>query len=277
MNPGERFSPRWPGAGGQFLKAMKGNIRVRLSPGLKEMMKRQLKCTDEDIERVIRHGITDAEDVFDAILATQQKALTPPPEMTMLPEFQGFPKIPRLKGRTETVITEKIDGTNAHILITQEDQILAGSRHRWLLPGQSDNVGFRAWVEEHHDELLQLGPGHHFGEWWGQKIQRTYGLDHRKFSLFNVRRWTTVGGCTEGFKKPRCQAPACCDVVPILDIQLGFNTLRIQGSLDLLGTTGSSAAPGFMRPEGVVVYHTAGKCMFKLTLDGDQPKGTTNG
>ena len=59
------------------------------------------------------------------------------------PEFQKFPKIPRLN--RGIIITEKIDGTNAQILITEDGQIFPGSRKRWLQQtGRGDNYGFRA-------------------------------------------------------------------------------------------------------------------------------------
>jgi hypothetical protein len=57
--------------------------------------------------------------------------------------------------------------------------------------------------EEHRDDLLTLGPGRHFGEWWGAGIQRRYGLTEKRFSLFNVTRWGEA-------------RPACCHVVPTL-------------------------------------------------------------
>src|SRR4051812_22881421 len=121
-------------------------------------------------------------------------------------EFEAFPKMPRLS--REMVITEKIDGTNAQVFITPVDilgaqtcnvpwiatigglAIAAGSRTRWLAPtGQGDNFGFAAWVQANVEELITLGPGRHFGEWWGKGIQRGYGLAEKKFSLFNVGRW----------------------------------------------------------------------------------------
>jgi hypothetical protein len=79
-------------------------------------------------------------------------------------EFMGFPKMGRLS--RECWVTEKIDGTNAQIYITDDGQMLIGSRTRWITP-ESDNFGFARWATEHKDELLQLGPGRHFGEWWG--------------------------------------------------------------------------------------------------------------
>jgi hypothetical protein len=37
---------------------------------------------------------------------------------------------------------------------------------------------------------------------------------------------------------------------------------------------GSYAAPGFMKPEGIVVYHVAASVGFKKTIDNDHiPKG----
>ena len=33
---------------------------------------------------------------------------------------------------------------------------------------------------------------------------------------------------------------------------------------------GSLAAPGFMKPEGVVIYHTAANIMFKKTFKNDE-------
>ena len=44
-------------------------------------------------------------------------------------------------------------------------------------------------------------------------------------------------------------------------------------ALDELREYGSLAAPGFMRPEGIVIFHTAGSVGFKRTLEKDnQPK-----
>jgi hypothetical protein len=43
-----------------------------------------------------------------------------------MPEFAGFPKISRLS--RDCIITEKIDGTNAQILITEDNQMFIGYR-----------------------------------------------------------------------------------------------------------------------------------------------------
>ena len=171
----------------------------------------------------------------------------------MTEDFQPFPKMARL--HREVLVTEKIDGTNAQLLVTEGGEVLAGSRSRWITP-QDDNFGFAAWTAKNADELRSLGPGRHFGEWWGSGIQRRYGLENKRFSLFNVARWGS-------------ERPACCDVVPVLYRGV-FDTSEVEACLDQLRTSGSVAAPGFMKPEGVVVFHIAGNVGFKRTLERDE-------
>lgn len=174
--------------------------------------------------------------------------------------FEEFPKIPRLK--RECVITEKIDGTNAQVVITEDGEIGACSRTRVITPGKdTDNFGFAAWVQDNREELLKMGPGRHFGEWYGAGIQRTYGLTERRFALFNTARWNP--------QNPN--KPACCEVVPILFVgALGDADQALQD----LEKNGSKAVPGFMRPEGVVVYHAASRNLFKAVIENDDvPKG----
>lgn len=194
-------------------------------------------------------------------------------------EFIEFPKMARLS--RECLVTEKIDGTNAQIYITDDGQMLVGSRTRWITP-ESDNHGFARWAMEHRDELLQLGPGRHFGEWWGSGIQRGYGLQkgEKRFSLFNVTRWCLAGETPQRIltADPRIEKyqdvlPACCHLVPVLR-QGAFDTRMCDEALNELREKGSLAAPGYMKPEGIVVFHIAGNVGFKKTLDKDDaPKG----
>ena len=168
-------------------------------------------------------------------------------------EFNEFPKIPRWS--RDIIITEKLDGTNASIYIGSNGEFYTGSRTRWITP-DNDNAGFSAWAHENKEELLQLGEGHHFGEWWGYKVQRQYGLTDRRFSLFNVSKWNTSN------------IPKCCNVVPTLYV--GDNTeAAIDDVLFLLEDVGSIAAKGFMNPEGIVIYHTAAQVAFKKLLHKD--------
>ena len=179
-------------------------------------------------------------------------------------EFQAFTKIARLS--REVVVTEKIDGTNGLIAIGENGEFQVGSRSRWITPEKSnDNAGFARWAYDHKDELMTLGVGFHYGEWWGQGIQRGYGLKEKRFSLFNTARWSDDS-----------LRPACCGVVPVLYVGM-FDTAKIQDILNWLETYGSVAARGFMKPEGVVIYHTAGNLYFKKTIEGDEsPKSLLN-
>lgn len=189
-------------------------------------------------------------------------------------DFQDFPKMARLS--RDVIVTEKIDGTNAQIFISEDGSVLAGSRTRWITP-DDDNFGFAAWVESHCDELLGLGPGRHFGEWWGSGIQRGYGLIEKRFSLFNATRWAAHDQPLLSIQSqdPRAlpkwqeRPPKCCGVVPVL-IQGPFRTDAIDTCIQLLRDRGSYAAPGFMKPEGVVVFHMAGNVGFKKTLEKDE-------
>lgn len=194
-------------------------------------------------------------------------------------EFTPFPKIARFS--REVIVTEKIDGTNAQVFIRQlgADEVMptdtpivavrgdlliyAGSRTRWITP-TDDNFNFAAWVRDHADELVKLGPGSHFGEWWGSGIQRRYGLNRRRFSLFNVSRWSDD-----------TTRPACCHVVP--ELWRGcLDEFSAEAQISALSDHGSFAAPGFDKPEGIVVFHVASGQLFKKTVDKDhEPKGKT--
>ena len=201
-------------------------------------------------------------------------------------EFQKFPKIPRYS--RECVITEKIDGTNAQIRIepiikhtNMENDfrsmewaviesgdflygVVPASRNRWISP-KKDNYGFARWVSDNSKELLKLGIGSHYGEWWGSGIQRNYGMDNRIFSLFDVNRWSD-----ESIR------PSCCGVVPVM-FEGMFETSLINIAMDTLTSKGSVASPGFMNPEGIVIFHKQSSLLFKKTCkDDEKPKNSTD-
>ena len=167
--------------------------------------------------------------------------------------FIEFQKIPRYS--RDAIVTEKIDGTNGCICIGEGGEFRVGSRTRWITE-KDDNFGFAAWALENKSDLLNLGPGRHFGEWWGRGIQRGYGLTERRFSLFNTSRWNDE------------TKPACCNVVPILAVGKDIGE-AIKDGLGRLLADGSVAAPGFMKPEGVIAYHVAGNLFFKKTIEKD--------
>lgn len=176
--------------------------------------------------------------------------------------FHPYPKVARWN--KDIIITEKLDGTNASIYIPEDGgPILAGSRNRWITP-DDDNFGFAAWVHHRREELRAvLGPGRHFGEWFGRGIQRGYGLKGRLFYLFNVSRWK---GNQSLFNVPSL------GVVPTL--YEGPNSEdAVDNSLNQLRVNGSQAVPHYDNPEGIVIFHTGSNTCYKITLDGDGHKG----
>lgn len=195
-------------------------------------------------------------------------------------EFVGFGKIPRLS--RNCVVTEKIDGTNALVFITEDGDMMIGSRNRWITPAD-DNYGFARWCEGNREELLKLGPGRHWGEWWGAGIQRGYGLKggDKRFSLFNTARFCLHGTEPQVITSfdpniaPKIQIvlPPCVGLVPVL-WSGEFNTEAVYTEIERLKALGSAAVPGYMDPEGIIVYHVAGNLYFKKTIKKDEePKG----
>ncbi len=164
-------------------------------------------------------------------------------------EFKAWPKITRLENRRQPIFTEKIDGTNACIVIGEDGEFACQSRTRFITP-ESDNFGFASWAYSHKDELLHLGPGYHYGEWWGLGIQRGYNQTEKRFSLFNSRRW--------GKHNPN--TPSCVSVVPILP------TNGVADTIEYLKTNGSVVAPGFLNVEGAIMYEPDTDTCFKIII-----------
>lgn len=168
--------------------------------------------------------------------------------------FESFQKISRANKSYGCVITEKIDGTNAQIVIEGGEIVGVGSRNRWIAPGKAtDNMGFASWVQDHETELLALGDGSHFGEWYGLGIQRGYGLTEKRFALFNATRWAD-------------ERPACCGIVPVLYTG-EVSRLVVAGVMHGLQHGGSHAVPGFMDPEGIVIYLPGSRTLLKETYE----------
>lgn len=172
--------------------------------------------------------------------------------------FKAFPKIPRIENE-KYHFTEKIDGTNACIIIlpyAEEDEtqrvfidngmtIRCQSRTRLITP-EEDNFGFARWVYENGTELTSLGLGYHYGEWWGKGIQRGYNMEEKVFSLFLYEHELPT---------PLVRR------VPKLDVN------SIEEAKKFLLTNGSVAAPGWTKPEGAVMYCEQTKQHYKIIID----------
>lgn len=194
-------------------------------------------------------------------------------------KFPKFPKIPRWD--SEVVLTEKIDGENGLVaikgsndfwpngrtwpprtcMLSNGTEVAAGSRKRWLNP-ESDHFGFAQWVWDNADELSTMGPGLHYGEWYGKGIQRSYNLPERRFMLFNVAKWADDE-----------LRPKCCEVATVIARcqASDLNDMLLMAVETMIGH-GSAHVPGYNRPEGIVLYHTNGHNLYKVVFDGDSGK-----
>jgi hypothetical protein len=200
-------------------------------------------------------------------------------------EFIEWPKTKRLF--RDVTVTEKLDGTNSAIHISRVPQmgasefpdeslfvvgddmvyaVTAQSRRRIITPGKTtDNYGFAGWVYDNAADLVHiLGEGLHFGEWWGRGIQRGYEVPGRSFSLFNTERYADIHEHVGEYD----DVPVTVGPVPVL-YSGTFAEVAICQALTDLGDYGSVAAPGFMNPEGVCVYHSQSRTVYKVTLDNN--------
>lgn len=157
--------------------------------------------------------------------------------------FKPWPKTPRIENVTYH-FTEKLDGTNA-CLIIQDGELYCQSRNKLITP-EDDNYGFARWAYSHKEELVHnLYPGYWYGEWWGLGIQRGYDQTEKRFSLF----WY-----------PGTLETDLVSLVPTLKVA------TLEEARNLLITEGSQAAPGFMNPEGVVLYEPTTRQRFKSII-----------
>jgi hypothetical protein len=186
--------------------------------------------------------------------------------------------------KERAIVTEKLDGSNSAIRIRPFDYdsdktqavdacvevddslytIWAQSRKRFLQIGKAnDNFGFASWVFVNSEELIRvLGPGDHFGEWWGQGIQRGYGLSEKRFSLFNAPRWVELIKPTEA----TTEIPNLYTVPMLYAGQ--FYDLNVNEIRQDLIDNGSKAMPGF-KSEGMVVYLREVNASYKVLLEND--------
>lgn len=212
-------------------------------------------------------------------------------------EFRAWPKTPRLN--RDMIVTEKIDGTNAAVIVHKLDGldgfafdpllhlngeavthdgvskhvmvgddrflVAAQSRKRIISPGKTtDNAGFARWVRDNAQGLAEtLGEGYHYGEWWGaQNARKALDQGEQRLSLFNVNRYADAD----------LSAVPGLDTVPVL-YEGPFSQDRVQLIVQELREFGSKAHPG-VPAEGVIVFHKAAGHVYKVLCENDElPKG----
>lgn len=173
----------------------------------------------------------------------------------MTVEFKAWPKIGR-ENPFKVTITEKMNGTNACVIIQDNEVVGAQSRKR-LITTDDDNYGFAQWVKDNNDDLLELGDGYHYGEWAGLGIQKNpHDLEDKYLFLFNTFRWNAGNP----------NRPKCCRVVPIL-----FVGMLEPGMIDSILRKLADDAKFGTTQEGIVVYYHAFRGYTKHTIIA--PKG----
>ncbi len=184
-------------------------------------------------------------------------------------EFRMFPKVKRATAFNplEVTITEKIDGTNACIIVEGGEVIGAQSRKTLLAhnnTGQftihNDNMGFAHWVGVNKESLAALGDGHHYGEWAGPKVQSNpHNLTTKKFFLFNTHLWSE-------------DRPPCCEVVSTLCKEAVYSEGLVTMSMSQLKENASEAG---YKPEGIMLYFHAFDTYLKVTYNNPEGKWVT--
>ena len=174
-------------------------------------------------------------------------------------EFKKWDKINRLKDNMIT-ITEKINGTNACVII--EDGKVVGCQSRNRLVKVGDHFGFPAWVEDNAEEIVSLGDGYHYGEWAGPGIQKNlHKLEKKTFFLFRPEYMLM---------------PGCISVVPIL-YQGPYSEAEIKRIMFVLkpydaGAQVDALSGKYVYAEGIVVYFHDMRQSMKLTFENQEGK-----
>ncbi len=157
----------------------------------------------------------------------------------MIPH-KPFPKIPRIENVTFEV-TEKLDGTNGVVQVTDSLEVLVGSRNRWL-DKHNDNHGFFNWVMEREDIFKGFGQGIYRGEFIGKGIQRTYGLLDKHFYLFDLSLEEKTSWAPDGSN---------IHIVPYLG---WISLFEIEDIINYTGEHLTSEINRIYKSEGVMLY-----------------------
>ena len=160
----------------------------------------------------------------------------------------------------DVTISEKIDGTNAQVFVVAEDRGrrqpgrgLGGSlrKRTTSVSRRGSPIMLTSCASSAQDVIS--------AEWYGRGIQRRYGLQDRRFALFN--------SCTDGPRSARRAAA----IVPVLTTRtMGADV--VSECLETLRSGGSLARSGFHAPGGIVIYHHASGGMFRCCRTTNCPR-----
>ena len=199
-------------------------------------------------------------------------------------EYPKYPSIERFEN-IYSVISEKVDGTNGlmeiHEVFPKPDSdvthvVTFGSRNKWI-DVHSDNAGFANFFTPHIDKIVRVPeilkanavneldnrnkacnmPIRIYGEWFGQSIQRTYGLKQKLFMPFHTL-----------LAKALIEAGVPNIIEPFIFYTGKFDKSISDGFMDTLKTHGSCVVPGYFQAEGIVVYFPTYNFCLKDTFEG---------
>lgn len=190
--------------------------------------------------------------------------------------FIKWPSTPRF--HKYLTITEKINGTNACIRIL-DGKLTTQSRKRLITP-DDDNFGFARWAYDNAGALTDvLGYGVHFGEWFGEGIQKNpLGIEGKRFAHFSPWKFNDA-------EKERIENSGLVEFVPILfegqadewTIPHTIEMLRVYGSrVEGAKSTEVEVFPGpdgtytkANAAEGVIVWQKETQQKYKILLEND--------
>jgi hypothetical protein len=203
----------------------------------------------------------------------------------MLDSFKEFSKMQRLEKAT-ILITQKLHGTNASVWITAINPVMVvpenfkpfvttdgefvvrPAKRTSFIDLENDNFGFAKFVAKNKDALARcLGPGTWFGEWVGPGINSGEGLKEKQFALFNTM------ALDDKILNMRAAGlwPENVDTVPVLFFGVTSNIgIEAAAAMEKLKTEGSQYAPGFMRPEGIVIQVLGTSATFKQVFESEE-------
>jgi hypothetical protein len=179
-------------------------------------------------------------------------------------------------------ITEKLDGTNACVVI-YNGEVKAQSRKRIITP-EDDNYGFAKWVYGNAEMLTKtLGYGYHYGEWYGEGIQKNpLGIEGKRFALFHATKYTEGNGFdlerVDGLETVPLLHHGQCDVWTIPNIMQDLETYgtKVKGAKT---ETLKSEIPGFgdtmfqfdraADAEGIIIWNNETRTRTKMLLKDD--------
>ncbi len=175
-------------------------------------------------------------------------------------------------------ITEKIDGTNGCIVI-YNGKVSAQSRKRIITP-DDDNYGFARWVYDNAGALMDtLGFGYHYGEWFGEGIQKNpLGIEGKRFALFHPTKYTEANGFelskVDGLETVPLLHHGQCDVWTIPNIMQDLDTYgsKVVGAARTAINVPGIEEVAFHRAadaEGIIIWNNETKTRTKMLLEND--------